>query len=211
MANIYDDVELLKEQMATLIPMPLTEGADIHELAVGRYYIPSAEISATILNKPTTSTATAYIDVIPGGAEGQKTVIYKPCRKGDASYYHAAYYVGAWGDWDFVNLIDSGWLDLPLATGISAYNEAQKPRYRKIGNEVFLSGVMKGVTASDTVVATLPAGYRPEKRVILPIACVGQMLAKISIDTNGSITFNRSTVEPVITENWHSIACVFSI
>lgn len=211
MSNIYDDVDLLKEQMSTLIPVALTEGADIHALPVGRYYVPSAAVSATLLNKPTTISYTAYIDVIPGGEDGQKTVIYKPCRKGDASYYHEAYYSGAWGGWDFVNLIDSGWIDLPLATGISVYSEAQRPCYRKIGNEVFISGVIKGVTASDTVVATLPAGYRPNKRVILPIACVGQMIGKISIDTNGSITFNRSTVEPVVDVNWHSIACSFSI
>lgn len=211
MSNIYDDVDLLKEQMSTLIPVALTEGADIHALPVGRYYVPSAAVSATLLNKPTTISYTAYIDVIPGGEDGQKTVIYKPCRKGDASYYHESYYSESWGGWDFVNLIDSGWIDLPLATGILAYNEEQKPRCRRIGNEVFLSGVMKGVTASDTVVATLPEGYRPIKRVILPIACVGQMFGKISIDTNGSITFNRSTVEPVVDINWHSIACSFSI
>ena len=108
-------------------------------------------------------------------------------------------------------LTDSGWLDLPLSTGIAAYNEAQKPRYRKVGKTVFLTGVLKGVTGSDVTIATLPSGYTPSKRAIIPIACVGQMIGKISIDTDGSIVLNRTTVEPVIAENWHSIACNFNV
>lgn len=107
-------------------------------------------------------------------------------------------------------MTDSGWIDLPLTDGITAYSEEQKPRYRKIGKDVFISGVLKGVTEKDTTVATLPEGFGPSKKVILPIASIGQMFTKMTVNTNGTIIFNRSSIEPVIEANWHSVACNFS-
>lgn len=58
--------------------------------------------------------------------------------------------------------VDTGWLDIPLASGVLPYSEAQKPKYRKIGNEVFLKGVIKGVTEANQILATLPVEVRPE-------------------------------------------------
>lgn len=58
---------------------------------------------------------------------------------------------------------DTGWITLPLASGITAYNEANTPQYRKIGNLVVIRGTVKGVTARNTVIGTLPEGFRPNK------------------------------------------------
>lgn len=106
---------------------------------------------------------------------------------------------------------DTGWLDLPLAEGITQYNEEQKPRYRRIGNEVFLSGVFKGVTANNTAVGTLPEGFRPSKKIMYAVPSVSQCMSRISIDAAGVITHERATVEPLSAPNWHSIACIFTI
>lgn len=224
--TIYDDVAALTERVVALESamtgvqgqlssagvITLVEDQDIHELTEGTYLIPSTAVSSTLLNKPEgAGNPTGIINVVSGGVEGQKTVYFMPCVKSNPSYYYAAYYQSSWGPWNSVNLIDTGWIDLPLATGITAYSEGQKPRYRRVGNEVFLSGVLKGVTERDQVIAILPANYKPSKKVMLPIACVGQMLGKISIETNGEIILNRTTVEPVVVENWHSIACSFNI
>jgi len=218
MANIYDDVEALtarvaalETQLASMQVVTLTEGADLHTLGIGEYLIPNATVSATILNKPVTNTHTAFIKVIAGGADGQKTMYYIPCSKTHSTFYQCAYYMSAWGAWNEVKLFDSGWIDLPLATGITAYSEAQKPRYRKIGKTVFLTGVYKGATMQNEVIATLPSGYRPQKKCILATASVGTMFGKISIETNGEIILNRTTFEPIIAENWHSIACTFEV
>lgn len=62
------------------------------------------------------------------------------------------------------NVNDSGWLELPLGESVTAYNTELLPKYRKIGNEVFLSGVIKGITAANTILATLPVGYRPTRQ-----------------------------------------------
>lgn len=216
--SIYDQVATLEQQMvalqATVAAMnviALTENTDLHELPDGDYLIPNATVSATILNKPTTSTHTARVKVLTMGDSGQKTIYYIPCLKTNNCYYVQAYYSGGWGDWITTELTDSGWLDLPLSTGITAYSDAQKPRYRRIGDEVILSGVYKGAVGENVTIATLPSGYRPTHKVIVACASVGQMFSKISIETNGEIILNRTTVEPITAVNWHSIACSFTV
>lgn len=104
---------------------------------------------------------------------------------------------------------DTGWVDLPLASGITAYSDEQKPRYRRIGKDVFLSGVLRGVTNKDQTVATLPVGFRPSKKVMFAVCSVGQMFTKMTINVNGTIVLNRSSIEPVEAVNWHSVACNF--
>jgi hypothetical protein len=225
--SVYDDVELLQQQMAAaqtnitnlqnaiaaLNVVSIAENTDLNSLTIGQYLIPTAAICGTLQNKPTTSTATGLITVNPGGNAGQLIMQYIPCKKADATYYQRCYYENSWGEWQVIPppVTDSGWLDLPLATGITAYSDAQKPRYRKIGNEVFLSGVYKGVTASNITIATLPEGFRPTKKIIFTAAAVGQIFDKFEITTSGEIVYNRSTLEPITEINWHSIACNFAI
>lgn len=226
--SVYDDVELLQQQMATaqtnitnlqnaiaaLNVVNIAENTDLNSLTtIGQYLIPTVAICGTLQNKPATSAATGLVTVNPGGNAGQLIMQYIPCKKADATYYQRCYYENSWGEWQVIPppTTDSGWLDLPLATGITAYSDAQKPRYRKIGNEVFLSGVYKGVTASNITIATLPAGFRPTKKIIFTAAAVGQIFDKFEITTSGEIVYNRSTLEPITEINWHSIACNFAI
>lgn len=60
---------------------------------------------------------------------------------------------------------DTGWLSLPLASGITNgdVNPMYTPRYRKVGQTVYVQGLIKGVTktGSNATLATLPEGYRP--------------------------------------------------
>lgn len=107
------------------------------------------------------------------------------------------------------NTADSGWKELPLADGVQAYSEAQKPVYRKIGKTVYMAGVFKGITGNDIVIGTLPEGYRPARKVILPFASIGQKINRMEVLTDGTVRYGRSTIEPTIVENWHSIACSF--
>lgn len=218
MANIYEDIEALQlavteiqSQLSNIKIQTITGGADLDTLTAGRYLIPTAEISATLLNKPISTNWTGIVEVIPAGSAGQLIQRYCPVSKDFESYYQRAYYSGAWGSWKTVSLKFTDWTDLPLADGISAYSEAQKPRYMRTNKTVFLSGVFTGITDNDVLVGTLPSGFRPAKRVILPIASVGQIISKISIDTDGTITYNRSTIEPITNINWHSIACCFEV
>lgn len=67
---------------------------------------------------------------------------------------------GAWGDWTPLHS-DTGWKDLPLINGAVAYNNSLKPQYRKIGNQIFLRGVVKNITVANMTFAELPEGFRP--------------------------------------------------
>lgn len=209
--QLLADVETLKAQVASLSRITLTEGADILALAVGHYTIPSTAVCATLINRPPTNTATADIDVVPGGASGQKMIYYRPCAKEGASYWQAAYYEGSWGQWNEINVFDSGWLDLPLNGNTLAFNEEQKPRYRRIGKEVFISGVIKNVSANETLIATLPVNYRPSKKIIIAIPSTGMKFSRISVHTNGAIYYEQSNDNTVAASHWHSLACSFVV
>lgn len=58
---------------------------------------------------------------------------------------------------------DSGWLDLPLGTGITQYDVSSRYncKYRKIGSAVYVIGCIKGISSDGTVFAQLPANFRP--------------------------------------------------
>lgn len=67
---------------------------------------------------------------------------------------------GTWSDWSILKDIDSGWLNLPLGSGIIV-DGGLTPQYRKIGNRVFIRGSVKNIVAGNTVIGTLPVGFRP--------------------------------------------------
>ena len=189
----------------------LAENTDLNALGVGDYVIPSATVCATLLNKPITGNATGFIKVVAGGAAGQLMQYYFPCSKEGASYYQRAFYESAWGGWHEINCYDSGWLDLPLTGDVIAFNEEQKPRYRRVGKMVFLSGVVKNISAFNTVIATLPVNYRPSKKIIIAEPSTGVKFSRISILTTGVITYEQSSDNTVAAGNWHSIACCFNV
>lgn len=56
---------------------------------------------------------------------------------------------------------DSGWQNLTLSGGASAYADSQIPQYRKIGKIVFLRGAVKNISGACTI-GILPIGCRPE-------------------------------------------------
>ena len=224
--SIYDDVAALQTQMtaaetaitalqssiAPMVVQTLAAGADLDALGVGKYILPDATVAASILNKPpTANTATTYIEVVEGGGAGQLMMYYHPCAKEGASYFQRSYYGGSWGDWNDINVFDSGWLDMTLSGSVIAFNEEQKPRYRRIGKEVFISGVVKNIEAVNTVIATLPANYRPSKKIIIAVPSTGTKFSRVSIQTNGVITFEQSSDNAIAASNWVSIACNFAI
>lgn len=219
--SIYEDVAALQQEMtaaqaaitalqtATAVTA-LAEGTDLNLLAVGRYYVPNTIVSASLLNKPAgANTATAFIEVIEGGGNGQKMMYYRPCAKEGGSYFQRSYYLESWGDWHDINEFDSGWLDMELSGNVNAFNDEQKPRYRRIGKTVFIVGAVKNITANETVIATLPNNYRPSKRVIFAMPSTATKFSRISINTNGTITYEQNNEGVPTAGNWHSVACCF--
>ena len=220
LGTIYEDVAELQAKVAqleaqmaqigTLGLVELTEGADLYSLDVGMYYIPNDTVCASLLNKPTASTSTAFVNVVRGVDSGQKMIYYMPCAL-SASFYYNPYYTGSWKGWKEINLVDSGWIDLALSGSVTVYNEEQRPRYRRVGDTVFLSGVVKNIAEYDTVIATLPSGYRPSKKVIMAIPSTGTKFSRMSIQTSGVITYEQINDNAPSASYWHSLACAFHV
>lgn len=219
MATIYEQVEALQTavealqtQVAGMGAKALESGADLNALGVGKYYIPNTVTAASLLNKPANAnTATGYVEVVEGGNSGQLMQYYRPCAKEGASYWQRSYYESSWGAWHEINVFDSGWLDLTLSGNVIAFNEEQKPRYRRIGKEVFISGVVKNISANETLIATLPVNYRPSKKVIVAEPSTGTKFSRVSINTNGAMYFEQSSDNIIAAGNWVSIACNYNV
>lgn len=212
--NIYDDVAQLQKQMTEVKDLVgvidartkctvLTSDTDLNNLTAGTYLIPTSAVSSSLLNKPTTSSVTGVIKVIPGGSSGQLIMYYIPCAD-SPSYYQRAYYLGAWQPWHEVNLYDSSWITLPLQNGASAYNTAQVPQYRKVGNQVFIRGVFRGIIEACTV-AILPTAFRPSQRIMFNLPRTGYQNTRFEIETTGQINYIGSN-EPINENIWFSFS-----
>lgn len=90
---------------------------------------------------------------------------------------------------------DSGWLSLPLASGISA--QSGTPQYRKCGNVVEVRAILKSSTAiggsyTEVTVATLPVGYRPTQTITAILHAYNYHFYQMRINANGTITVSRA-------------------
>lgn len=225
LGTIYEDVAELQSQvaelqsitaemqnnLATFSTQMIAENTDLNSLSVGKYIIPSAAICGTLLNKPVTSNATGFINVVSGGSAGQLMMYYFPCSKEGASYYQRAYYESSWGNWHDIDVFDSGWIDLTLSSSVIAFNDEQKPRYRRVGNEVFITGVVKNISSNETTIATLPTNYRPSKKLIISVPSTGTNFSRISILTTGAINYEQIISGTPTASQWHSVACSFHV
>lgn len=68
----------------------------------------------------------------------------------------------------------------------------QDAEYKKVGDLVFLRGLVKRTSGSDTTIATLPSGYRPPRFLHIATASIGAY-GQVNIDTDGSVFFSVGT------------------
>lgn len=84
---------------------------------------------------------------------------------------------------------DSGWIDLPLKTGWSYQYTTDKPQYRKIGNIVYLRGLVDAAESAQATIAELPIGFRPIGSFNRFACALNQKdFANVQVGRNGLIT-----------------------
>lgn len=102
------------------------------------------------------------------------------------------------------------WTALPLVSPWAIYGGGwMPPQYRKIGDIVYLRGLLQRGTGATSNVAVLPVGYRPTVGTeIFGLLWSGTSgIARVDIDTGGNITAAGTT-----DTNWLSLAGVqFSV
>lgn len=90
---------------------------------------------------------------------------------------------------------DSGWIALPLATGVTAMDGAAQ--YRKIGKLVEVRAVLSstaelGGSYTEVTLATLPAGYIPPLMIAELQHASNHHIYQVRINTTGAITASRA-------------------
>lgn len=87
---------------------------------------------------------------------------------------------------------DSGWINMSLINGWASHGtQWQQPSYRKIGNQIFIRGLISGGN-NDSICANLPSAYRPSKITYFNSAS-GEGVARGTISTNGNLTIESYT------------------
>lgn len=103
---------------------------------------------------------------------------------------------------DVFPLEDTGWLDLTLKTGWSYQYSTDTPKYRKVGNVVYLKGLIDATASAQTTIAELPAGFRPVGQYNRFTCALNQKdFVNIQVGRNGLITDytkNTSTARNLI-------------
>lgn len=87
---------------------------------------------------------------------------------------------------------DSGWVNLSLNSGWTYQYSADIPQYRKINGIVYLRGLVDGTAAAGTIIATLPAGFRPYGS-FNRFACVLNQNQQVNIQVNSTGAINDYT------------------
>lgn len=64
---------------------------------------------------------------------------------------------------------DTGWIELPLPEGVTAYTQDLAPAVRGVGNRVYLRGSIKGVAILGSLLTVLPAWAKPVSSIQLPV------------------------------------------
>lgn len=214
--NIYDDIELLQQQMAEVLSTLDTLNSDfVPEQSVN---LNDADLNDQIgkviigygnacVNRPTTQNG--YLINIPHNSAperyGKQIWITRPSN----NVFIRSLEDGTFTDWAYV-YYDTSWKDLPLATGVTYQNATDYPcRYRRLGNVVYVEGCVKGFAEIEKVIATLPEGFRPNKSYYFQSPTNAGKTDTFRIYTTGSIQRIATTNTPAAADNYHFINTSF--
>jgi hypothetical protein len=115
-----------------------------------------------------------------------------------------------WTEWiEFVTDRAQSWTAPTMGSGITAYSTGSELQYTKVGNVVYVRGVVKGIGASVTV-ATLGAGYRPitmSHSFTCPTS--GNRHSRFTISLTGALVIEANSDGTWSTADWHPINTSF--
>jgi len=96
------------------------------------------------------------------------------------------------------------WVALTLNTAGNWANYGggvvQDAEYKKVGDLVFLRGLVVRSSGVDTTIATLPAGYRPPRYLHIAVASFGAY-GQVNIDAAGNILFSVGSASDWVSLN----------
>ncbi len=191
--KVEDNTSYLKEieqnyySLNNAIPIP--SNSDLNNYTEpGNYFSAGSGISNTLTNCPFTDGAFALkVERITIGTAINLRQILK-ANSSNVITCERNCLNGTWLEkWkQLATVEDTGWIDLPLASGITVDGKIT-PQYRRVNNQVFICGSILGVDSTGKVVATLPVGFRPSRANYYVGFTTGTYTNAIRIDSNGNI------------------------
>lgn len=106
--------------------------------------------------------------------------------------YGGTGYNNADGAWTALSQ-DIGWINMELTTLWTSAMDSL-PKYRKIGNVVYINGIVKSLQdidleqSANRLIANLPEAFRPNDRIYLLAPCSGKRFVRYIIWPSGDIT-----------------------
>ena len=89
---------------------------------------------------------------------------------------------------DVRNPRDTGWIDIELGSGWSAYAASETPAYRKLGGVVYFRGRASGPTGASATVSVIPAEFRPEMTIVGITEHSTSQAERYIVSAGGSVT-----------------------
>ena len=153
-----------------------------------------------------------WLQVIKGNGDFVKQIWY---RAGTANLNDFETYVRtkttSWSAWRKYEIFeDSNWINLSLETGASVGNIKKKAQYRKIGKVVQLRGDVQGIAKGDTLIATLPNGFRPSMRIDVIQPLSGVRYCRYRIEPSGQIILEW-TSDSNYNASWYNLDITFMV
>jgi hypothetical protein len=142
--------------------------------------LPGSALPGQYLQVPSRNTGFGMIGIHPTNGVEAKGVGSNSYSALNTMYYPASF---------------AAWTNLTLQSGWVAYGGIYAtPQYTKgSDNIVRLKGLVKsGTTTSGTVVANLPAGFRPKDRTLLGSVCSPNVYCRVDVFPNGNVELQAS-------------------
>lgn len=104
------------------------------------------------------------------------------------------------------------WTSLTLQGGAQDYSASNDVKYQRKGGVVYIKGAVKNLLAANTIVGTLPVGYRPQTAShIYAMPMSGSSFARWKVDIDGTITCEGNLNNVWGADLWFPLHTSFSI
>lgn len=184
-------------------PVELPAGADLNSYVTNGVFTQSQTADAQSgTNYPPTLLA-GLLEVFNNNAGSanmvwQRYTNYGGNVSGGGFVYERGSYSGVWTAWELIGGQDTGWVDIPIASGFTMQG-TEKPQVRMINGVVYSRGGWSstGIAINTNVdpVGTMPVGFRPTQNVIWRAGTLsGAAVSEIFIASTGNVSIRSGGI-----------------
>ena len=131
-------------------------------------------------------------------------------KDNDMNNYITWVYGNLLGEINNINerIVDTGWVNLELESGVTQFTEGYNLQMRRIGNVVYCRGRIGNVISNDTLISVIPVIFRPGDNYTFRFLCPsnGSTNCKIAITpVSGNMILEFSSDGQYPADRWISL------